>query len=74
MTDLCRHDLLPASCADCTGRGGTPPPDPSRYGVWFQARLPGPCAGPCEGRIEPGDMIRADGDGGYLCHRCGDQP
>lgn len=57
------------SCAHCAG--GTdflikPPP----YGPWFTAAYPGCCSG-CDGGIEPGDTIRADGDGGYLCPGCG---
>lgn len=40
-------------------------------GPWFEARLPGRCSLNDEHRIVPGDEIRADGTGGYLCRECG---
>lgn len=66
----CDFSDLPASqCAHCTGRTGAPeftPEDRASWGPWFEARHPGRCSA-CDGRIEPGDRIRADGEGGYLC-------
>ncbi len=35
-------------------------------GPWFTANFPGWCT-ECGGEIEPGDEIRADGEGGYVC-------
>ena len=69
----CIHDLDPASCSMCSGRGedGRVSLDPARFGPWFSAIYPGRCSGPCDGRIETEDRIRADGDGGYLCSDCG---
>lgn len=40
-------------------------------GPWFTASYPGDCD-ECGGEFEAGDMIRADGDGGYLCEDCGE--
>lgn len=37
-------------------------------GPWFRASFAQDCAR-CGGEVEPGDRIRADGDGGYEC--CG---
>ena len=74
---LCIHDLPAGACSPCTGRGeGIPPvprPDPAGFGPWFDARLHGRCAG-CVEPIVPGDRIRADGEGSYLCDSCGDPP
>jgi hypothetical protein len=36
------------------------------YGPWFVAGYEGSCAG-CGGDIIEGDMIRSDGENGYLC-------
>ena len=41
----------------------------SRIGPAFDAMYPGTCSLDKAHRIEPGDSIRADGDGGYVCHR-----
>ena len=61
-------------CADCRPRAaGTPgfiPHDPSLFGPWFQAAHDGYCPG-CGTPIEPGDTIRADGRGGWICEPCG---
>ena len=57
-------------CADCKPRGKfLPPPE---YGPWFAASYYSDCDG-CGGRIEPGERIRSDGDGGWLCLLCGDR-
>lgn len=42
------------------------------YGPWFDASFPGECAG-CWDAVDPGDRIRTDGEGGYLCEDCGDE-
>lgn len=48
-----------------------PARDESEKGPWFGARFPGLCAA-CDSPIKEGDMIRADGDGGYECEAfCG---
>jgi hypothetical protein len=69
----CIHELDPAGCAVCNGaekRAAAQNAEPGVYGPWFTARHPGMCAG-CFEDIEPGDKIRADGDGCYLCSDCG---
>lgn len=38
-------------------------------GPFFEAGYPGECSRGGE-RFEEGEMIRADGDGGYECHEC----
>lgn len=64
-------DLLRLSCSHCTGRGEEVPEehDKSLLGAPFAARYPGRCAWGDE-RIEEGDMIRRDGDSGYVCAGC----
>lgn len=42
-------------------------------GPWFDASYPGSCSR-CFDRIEEGDRIRADGEGGYECSDCGGHP
>lgn len=42
----------------------------SELGPWFEAGYPGHCTD-CDEKITPGDTIRADGYGGYLCEWCG---
>jgi hypothetical protein len=72
MAARCDFSDLPAGmCAHCTGAeararaeersepGGTP-------GPWFTAGFGGTCA-TCGDPIVPGDTIRADGRGGYVC-------
>ena len=39
-------------------------------GPWFAAAYHGACSD-CGEDISPDDVIRADGDGGYLCEDCG---
>lgn len=68
----CEFSELPkASCSHCTGRGEEVPDEamPER-GPWFSARFEGWCCN-CGQPVDPGDQIRADGLGGYLCHECG---
>jgi hypothetical protein len=74
----CKHEIELASCAVCT-----PPPGQDRFslpgtrrpedgwGRWLTAQHYGNCAG-CDGPVEPGDQIRANGAGGWLCGSCGD--
>jgi hypothetical protein len=50
---------------------GGPAPGRPGYGPWFPAGHPGACDGGCGGEIVPGDLIRADGAGGWLCRDCG---
>jgi hypothetical protein len=77
--ESCIHDLDPAWCAVCNGTdrraagdGGYGDGDGlDARGPWFAARYPGHCGG-CLEHVEPGGMIRADGDGGYLCLDCGE--
>lgn len=42
-------------------------------GPWFPCGHGGRCAG-CYGRFEGGDLIRADGEGGWLAECCGKEP
>lgn len=42
-------------------------------GPWFGAMYDGKCSS-CEDDISEGDRIRADGQGGYECEDCGDDP
>lgn len=44
---------------------------PLAPGPWFAARWPGRCSGDEGHHIAPGDMIRADGTGGWACENCG---
>lgn len=41
------------------------------YGPWVTAVYRGRCD-ECGGTIIPGDEIRSDGDGGWLCYICGE--
>lgn len=41
------------------------------YGPWFDAAYYGECAS-CLEITNPGDRIRADTQGGYLCEECGE--
>lgn len=70
---LCDHLIERRDCADCqqaaSQRRARPAQDPD-YGPWFQAQFPGYCDG-CGEPIEPGDQIRADGRGGWICEDCG---
>lgn len=70
-SEWCKHDLPPGTCSVCTGRGEEVPEehDKSRLGAPFAARYPGQCAW-CDERIEEGDIIRRDGDSGYVCAGC----
>lgn len=43
-----------------------------RPGAWFDASYSGECTG-CWDVIDPGDRIRTDGTGGYLCEDCGNE-
>jgi hypothetical protein len=61
-------ELYITQCAHCR-----PAPAGQEFGPWFPAAYEGDCAG-CDGAIEPGDRIRADGQGSWLCEDCGDQP
>jgi hypothetical protein len=67
--ERCIHELPPDQCGQCR-------PRPRRvnralFGPWVQAQWPGECAGPCGTEIRPGDQIRSDGEGSWLCQRCG---
>jgi hypothetical protein len=67
---LCDHLLEAETCADCNPRPGITVSPPPGYGPWFEARHWSLCPG-CETTVRPGDMIRADGCGEYLCSHCG---
>lgn len=40
-------------------------------GPWITAQLHGRCAGNRRHQVQPGDQIRSDGAGGWLCADCG---
>jgi hypothetical protein len=73
-----KTDLLTESCGHCNGaeaRAAREEAAATRQpatgpGPWFTAQYEGTCTDCLEG-IEPGDMIRASGEGGYLCEGCG---
>jgi hypothetical protein len=70
MTE-CRHLTDPAqSCATCNPAARLAP-SPELWGPWFAATYNGDCEG-CGDGILPGDSIRPDGEGGYLCGECGE--
>lgn len=52
--------------------GGDEQPDCTGVGPWFDASYSGECTG-CWDVIDPGDRIRTDGTGGYLCEDCGNE-
>jgi hypothetical protein len=56
------------------GQGGDPPnpqlaEEPAELGPWFAAKFHGRCAG-CKETTNPGELIRANGAGGYLGECC----
>lgn len=63
-------ELLVSACAHCRPAPPAEPASSDRLGPWFAAGYAGTCAG-CGGRLEAGDRICADGDGGYLGDCCG---
>ena len=69
---LCIHDMAPADCSFCSGRGEPVPEvrDRANLGVPFTARYPAPC-GWCGDRFSEGERVRADRvNGGYVCEGC----
>jgi hypothetical protein len=70
----CIHDLDPASCSVCTGRGEETAPDRdvSALGRAFPARYPGRCGWCDKPFAAEHDRIRADTTtpGEYVCSRC----
>lgn len=68
--DQCVHELTRAWCAICTPRSVTTV-DITRIGKWFKSGYEGRCEN-CDTEYQPGDRIRASGEGGYLCTVCGD--
>ena len=72
VNEYCKHLISPAgACGTCNPPAGQPP-SPGLWGPFFTAAYGGYCAG-CGDGILPGDTIRADGDGGYLCEYCGQE-
>lgn len=69
--EYCEHCDLPLSMCQ-HGRPPAEPPGNTMFqdnkGPWFPAKYPGSCSSCDDGTIEPGDMIRADGDGGWECN------
>lgn len=61
-------ELLVTECAHCR-KLPDPPEQRGERGPWFTARYVGDCS--CGTVFIPGDQIRADGEGGYLCDVCG---
>ena len=75
MSEPCIHEMDPAYCSACNGAEKRAKAahrrEPARFGPWFPARYDGRCSG-CGEPFEPGEKIRSDGDGGWLCEDCGD--
>lgn len=67
---LCDHLMEAESCADCHPRPRARDRPPPEYGPWFEAQHYSVCP-ECEAVIRPGESIRHDGYGGYLCVGCG---
>lgn len=67
----CIHDLAPGSCATCNGTARRQEREAAPRGPAVEARYSGRCSG-CDENIRPGDQIRADGEGGWLCNDCHD--
>lgn len=69
----CELTELPVDqCAHCRPPETEAPRNPfAVLGPWFEAGHDSDCDGTCGGEIKAGDMIRADGEGGYLCQGCG---
>jgi hypothetical protein len=66
--ERCDVTNLPAvMCAHCLD--DQQPDRPGQLGPAFEAAYGGWCAG-CDDPIEPGDRIRADGEGGYRLDCC----
>ena len=68
MTGLCKHEMYPADCSFCSGRGEPVPEvhDIASLGHEFTARYPGPC-GWCGEMFQAGDRVRGDTvNGGYV--------
>lgn len=72
----CGHLIERSTCGDCSPRPAARQvparSEPAGYGPWFPASYEGECDG-CGGDIMPGDRIRADGQGGWLCEECGEE-
>jgi len=66
-------ELLVDQCAHCRHPRAGPTREQVRRGPWFQAYYDGVCSG-CGNGIQQGDMIRADGEGGWLNECCGGEP
>lgn len=73
MPDRCiLTELLVDQCGHCrTSEPAARTDRSTRPGPWFTATYAGECDG-CGGQIEPGDQIRADGEGGWQGECCGD--
>jgi hypothetical protein len=78
MTQYCDFSDLPvASCAHCKAGGRVLPAEiemteagPAR-GPWITAQYSGRCVLNRGHQIKPGDQIRSDGEGAWLCASCG---
>lgn len=65
-------ELLVDQCAHCRPAPVPEPSEATSYGPWILAVYGGECAD-CDDQIWPGDAIRSDGEGGWLCETCGDE-
>lgn len=68
----CKHDIEVSSCHFCTPRVRDAERRLENHGRWgpvFAAAYDGECSA-CPAEITAGDMIRADGEGGWLCAEC----
>jgi hypothetical protein len=77
MSVYCDFSDLPKDqCGHCRTGSATLPaiaggPAPQK-GPWITAKYTGRCSAREAHQIHPGDQIRSDGEGGWLCWRCGD--
>jgi hypothetical protein len=69
LTEPCeKHDLT--GCADCNPRPRVVHPHGNAgLGPWVMARYSGICSG-CGGHMAQNDLIRSDGEGGWLGECC----
>lgn len=71
--DVCDGGVAPVSDPAPTVDETTEEDSVAEKGPWFGAMYDGRCS-VNECLIEEGDRIRADGEGGYECEGCGDDP
>lgn len=78
MAGRCDFSDLPVDqCGHCRAGTKTMPEevqssrDQFALGPWITAQYPGRCSENARHPVRPGDQIRSDGQGGWLCADCG---